>query len=143
MVAGGIKVDPITKGLVLDHIKAGKSMDIYRYLRLSELNCSVAIIKNVKSSKYGKKDIIKIEDEIDIDYDVLGYIDPNITVNVIENGVRTDKRPLALPERITNIVSCKNPRCITSIERGIEQVFVLADRDEQIYRCEYCEQAYK
>ena len=120
-----MKIDSIQSGIVLDHIKAGKSMQIYKYLGLDDLDCSVAIIKNASSSKMGKKDIIKIADNMDLNLDVLGYIDPDITVE--------------LPERIVNIVRCKNPRCITSVEQDLEQVFKLTDRENRIYRCAYCE----
>lgn len=133
-----MKIDSIKQGLVLDHIVAGKSMDIYKYLHLDELNCSVAIIKNVKSKKMGKKDIIKIDDDIDISLDVLGYIDPNITVNVIKDGVKVEKRKLALPSQIVNVVKCKNPRCITSTE-NIDHIFKLVDENPVTYRCVYCE----
>ena len=125
---------------MLDHIKAGKSMEIYQALHLDELDCSVAIIKNVKSNKMGAKDIIKISDTIDLNLDVLGYIDPNITVNIIEDGVRTEKKRLELPERIVNVARCKNPRCITSIEQELDHVFKLVDREKGIYRCIYCDQ---
>ena len=124
---------------MIDHIEAGKSMQLYKVLNLDNLDCSVAIIKNVSSKKMGKKDIIKIDEEIDVDLDVLGYIDPNITVNIIKDGVRIKKFNLELPERVTNVISCKNPRCITSVERGIDQVFKLTDRENRIYRCIYCE----
>lgn len=133
-----MKIDSIQQGIVLDHIKAGKSMDIYRYLHLNELDCSVAIIKNVKSRKMGKKDIIKIDDAIEINLDVLGYIDPDITVNIIQNGVKTDKRKLSLPDQVVNVVKCKNPRCITSVE-DVPHVFRLSDSDTGTYRCIYCE----
>ncbi len=136
-----LSIDSITKGLVIDHIKAGKSMEIYNYLKLGDLDCTVAIIKNVKSSKLGKKDIIKIEDRIDIDLDVLGYIDPNITVNIVENSQIKCKTQLSLPKKITNVVKCKNPRCITSIEQEIMHIFTLADEEKRVYRCYYCEQA--
>lgn len=135
-----ITVDSIEKGIVLDHIKAGKSMEIYKALHLDELDCSVAIIKNVKSNKMGAKDIIKISDTIDLNLDVLGYIDPNITVNIIENGVRTEKKRLELPERIVNVARCNNPRCITSIEQELDHVFKLVDRENGVYRCIYCDQ---
>ena len=137
-----LNIDSIEKGLVIDHIKAGKSMDIYHYLNLGSLDCCVAIIKNVKSKKYGRKDILKIEDRIDIDLDVLGYIDPNITVNTVENGKITNKEKLSLPQNITNVVKCKNPRCITSIEQEIQHVFVLEDADSRTYHCVYCEQSH-
>ncbi|MBQ9552950.1 MAG: aspartate carbamoyltransferase regulatory subunit [Clostridia bacterium] len=134
-----MNIDAIKNGIVIDHIEAGKSMQLYKVLNLDNLDCSVAIIKNVSSKKMGKKDIIKIDEEIDVDLDVLGYIDPNITVNIIKDGVRIKKFNLELPERVTNVISCKNPRCITSVERGIDQVFKLTDRENRIYRCIYCE----
>lgn len=138
-----LSIDSITRGLVLDHIAAGRSMDVYHYLRLDQLDCSVAIIKNVKSKKKGKKDIIKIEDRIDIDMDALGYIDPNITVNIVENGVITGKQNLSLPRTLTNVIRCRNPRCITSVEQGIPHLFDLADEPKRVYRCHYCEQENK
>ena len=138
-----MKIDSIKRGIVLDHIKAGRSMDIYRHLHLDELECSVAIIKNVKSQAMGRKDIIKIDEFIDIDLNVLGYIDPGITVNVIEDGVIVEKKHLELPERLTNVIRCKNPRCITSVEPGLDQIFRLADKSRQIYRCIYCDSERK
>ena len=138
-----ITVDSIEKGIVIDHIKAGKSMEIYQALNLDELDCSVAIIKNVKSNKMGFKDIIKISDTIDLNLDVLGYIDPNITVNIIEDGRRIEKKRLELPEKVVNVAHCKNPRCITSIEQGLDQIFVLADEENEVYRCKYCEEKYR
>ena len=118
-------------------------MDIYRYLRLGELDCTVAIIKNAKSNKMGRKDIIKIEGPLDaIDLDILGYIDHNITVNVIKNGEIVDKKKLHLPKQIVNVIKCKNPRCITSIEHGLDQVFVLSNEEKEIYRCRYCDEKY-
>jgi len=135
-----LKVDSIERGIVLDHIKAGKSMQIYKFLHLDALDCSVAIIKNVKSNKMGAKDIIKINETIDINLDVLGYIDPNITVNIIEHGVTVEKKCLELPGRITNVAKCKNPRCITSVEQDLDHIFRLADRDAGVYRCVYCDQ---
>ncbi len=134
-----MNIDAITRGLVLDHIQAGRSMDIYRYLHLDELSCSVAIIKNVKSEAMGRKDIIKIDDDIDIDLDVLGYIDPGITVNVIDHGRIVEKKHLALPEQLVNVIHCKNPRCITAAEPSLSQIFRLADRERRIYRCLYCD----
>lgn len=134
-----MKIDSISNGIVLDHIKAGKSMEIYHHLGLDDLDCSIAIIKNVKSEKMGKKDIIKIDDNFDIDLDVLGYIDPDVTVCVIRDGKIVEKTKLALPEKITNVVKCKNPRCITSIEQEIDHVFHLVDREKRVYRCVYCE----
>ena len=135
-----ITVDSIEKGIVIDHIKAGKSMEIYQALNLDELDCSVAIIKNVKSNKMGFKDIIKISDTIDLNLDVLGYIDPNITVNIIDGGKIIKKMNLTLPRRVVNIVKCKNPRCITSVEQELPHVFNLTDAERGIYRCAYCEQ---
>lgn len=134
-----MNIDSIKRGIVLDHIRAGRSMDLYRYLRLDELECSVAIIKNVKSNAMGRKDIIKVDDDISIDLDVLGYIDPGITVNIIENGAVKEKKHLSLPERLTNIIHCKNPRCITSVESALDHVFVLSDREKGVYRCIYCD----
>ncbi len=134
-----MKIDSIQCGFVLDHIKAGKSMEIYKYLELDKLDCCVAIIKNVKSNKMGRKDIIKIDDEFDINLDILGYIDPDITVNVIKDGIIVGKHHLELPEKLVNIIHCKNPRCITSIEQEIDHVFKLADKEKGIYRCAYCE----
>lgn len=135
-----LKVDSIEKGIVLDHIKAGKAMQIYKYLNLDNLDCSVAIIKNVKSNKLGAKDIIKINDNIDINLDVLGYIDPNITVNIIEDNKTVEKKRLELPEKIVNVTKCKNPRCITSIEQELDHVFKLVDKENGVYRCLYCDQ---
>lgn len=135
-----LKVDSIEKGIVLDHIKAGKAMQIYKYLNLDALDCSVAIIKNVKSNKMGAKDIIKINENIDINLEVLGYIDPNITVIIIENNEIVDKKHLELPEKIVNVAKCKNPRCITSVEQELDHVFKLVDRENGVYRCMYCDQ---
>ena len=134
-----MNIDSIKRGIVLDHIRAGRSMDLYRYLRLDELECSVATIKNVKSNAMGRKDIIKVDEDISIDLDVLGYIDPGITVNIIENGAVKEKKHLSLPERLTNIIHCKNPRCITSVEPALDHVFVLSDREKGVYRCIYCD----
>ncbi len=135
-----LKVDAIEKGIVLDHIKAGRSMQVYKYLHLDELDCPVAIMRKVKSSKYGTKDIIKISDKIDVDLDVLGYLDPNITVSIIEDGKTVEKKKLELPEKIVNVERCKNPRCITSVEQEIDHIFKLADKERRIYRCIYCDQ---
>ncbi len=134
-----MNIDSIKRGIVLDHIRAGRSMDLYKYLHLDALECSVAIIKNVKSNAMGRKDIIKIDEDISIDLDVLGYIDPGITVNIIEDGIIREKKHLSLPERLTNIIHCKNPRCITSTEPALDHVFRLADREKGIYRCIYCD----
>ena len=138
-----LNISGLTEGLVLDHIPAGKSMDIYNYLGLGKLDCQVAIIKNCRSEKMGKKDIIKIEGGIDlIDLDVLGFVDPGITVNIIRNGEISDKKKLILPKKLTNVIKCKNPRCITTIEQELPQVFFLADKEKKIYRCLYCEEKY-
>ncbi|WMJ77969.1 MULTISPECIES: aspartate carbamoyltransferase regulatory subunit [unclassified Sedimentibacter] len=138
-----LKIDSVEKGLVLDHIQAGKAMEIYKYLNLDKMDCSVAIIKNAKSNKMVKKDIIKIENNINMDLKVLGFIDPNITVNVIEHGEIIDKINLELPEEVDNIAKCKNPRCITSVERGIVHKFKLTDKSKVVYRCVYCDTAYE
>ena len=139
-----LNISGIREGVVLDHIQAGKSMDIYRYLRLGELDCTVAIIKNAKSNKMGRKDIIKIEGPLDaIDLDILGYIDHNITVNIIRDDKIAEKRTLHLPKILKNVIHCKNPRCITSIEQGLDQVFLLADEETETYRCKYCEEKYR
>ena len=134
-----MKIDAIHRGIVLDHIKAGRAMDIYRYLHLDELQCPVAIIKNARSEAMGLKDIIKIDDEIDIDLDVVGFVDPGTTVNVIKDGVVVEKKRLELPERLVNVIRCKNPRCITTVEPSLDQVFRLTDRARRIYRCIYCD----
>ena len=134
-----LKIDSIEKGIVLDHIKAGKAMQIYKYLNLDAVDCSVAIIKNVKSNKMGAKDIIKINDNIDINLDVLGYIDPNITVNIIDGNKTVAKKRLELPEKIVNVAKCKNPRCITSVEQELDHVFKLVDRESGMYSCMYCD----
>ena len=138
-----LNIGVINEGIVLDHIVAGGAMNIYSYLHLERTDYTVAIIKNAKSNLMGKKDIIKIEGPIDIDFDVLGVLDPNITVNVIRDGAIVEKRKLNLPERVTNIIKCKNPRCITSIEQGLAHRFKLTNREKGLYRCEYCEQAFK
>lgn len=134
-----MKIDAIHRGIVLDHIKAGRAMDIYRYLHLDELQCPVAIIKNARSEAMGLKDIIKIDDEIDIDLDVVGFVDPGTTVNVIKDGVVVEKKRLELPERLVNVIRCKNPRCITSVEEELPQIFTLTDEETRTYRCLYCE----
>ena len=134
-----MNIDSIKRGIVLDHIQAGRSMDIYRYLHLDELECSVAIIKNVKSEAMGRKDIIKIDEAIDIDLNVLGYIDPGITVNIIDEGRIVEKKHLNLPLRLVNVVRCKNPRCITSSEPSLDHIFKLADEKRRVYRCVYCD----
>ena len=143
MVEDTLNIGKISEGFVLDHIQAGKSMDIYKYLNLDQLDCCVAIIKNAKSNKMGKKDIIKIECPIDIiDLDILGFIDHNITVNIIEDSKIVEKKDLKLPAEIKNVIKCHNPRCITSIEQGLDHVFVLTDPEKEVYRCKYCEEKY-
>ena len=144
MIKNSLNVSTLSEGFVLDHIQSGKSMDIYKYLDLDKLDCTVAIIKNVPSKKMGKKDIIKIECPIDnIDLDILGFIDHNITVNIIKDDKIVEKKRLELPKQITNVIKCKNPRCITSVEQGLDHVFVLTDEENQVYRCQYCEEKYK
>ena len=138
-----MNVDPIKNGIVIDHIKAGSGMDVYYLLKLDKLESPVAIIKNVSSKVMGKKDIIKIDEAIDIDLSVLGYIDPTITVNIIKDSVLVEKKHLELPEEIVNVVKCKNPRCITSVEQEIPHKFKLTDKENRIYRCIYCEHQAK
>ena len=138
-----LNVGKIEEGFVLDHIDAGKSLQIYHDLKLDQLDCTVAIIKNAKSDKMGKKDILKVECDIDmLDLDVLGFIDHKITVNVIKDGVIVEKKDLHLPKEISNVIKCKNPRCITSIEQELTHIFVLTDQEKEIYRCKYCEEQY-
>lgn len=138
-----MNIDSIQNGYVIDHIRAGRSMEIYRYLGLDALDCSVAIIKNAKSQNMGKKDIIKIDQEIPLDLNLLAYIDPGITVNIIRDGKLVEKKQPEMPERVVNVMKCKNPRCITQVEQQIDQVFVLTDRENQVYRCMYCETQFK
>ena len=138
-----LNIDSIQNGIVIDHIQAGKGMRIYELLELDKLDCCVALIKNARSSKMGRKDIIKIEGDIAINFDVLGFIDNNITVCTIKNGELVKKENIVLPRRIKNVVKCKNPRCITSTEENLDQIFVLCDEKAHRYRCLYCEQAYK
>ena len=135
-----MNIDSIKNGYVIDHIKTGKSFEIYNYLNLGELDTSVAIIKNARSSKSGKKDIIKIADNLDINLDILGYLDPNITINKIVNGKIVEKYHPDLPQQLVNIVKCKNPRCITSIEQELPHICELTDRENVVYRCKYCEE---
>ncbi|MCI8669132.1 MAG: aspartate carbamoyltransferase regulatory subunit [Lachnospiraceae bacterium] len=138
-----LNVGSLNEGIVLDHIKAGKAMSIYKYLGLDKLDCQVAIIKNARSAKMGRKDIIKIEGSIDlVDLDILGFIDHDITVNIIQDGKICEKEKLTLPNTIKNVIVCKNPRCITSIEQELDQIFVLSDKEKEIYRCKYCEEKY-
>ena len=134
MIIGQLK-----NGYVLDHNTAGRGMDIYKLLKLGELDCSVAMIKNADSPKMGQKDIIKIGQIMDLNFDVLGYIDPGITVDIIRDGKRAEKKHLSLPEKVTGVIHCKNPRCITSVEQGLVHEFRLADRERKVYRCVYCD----
>ena len=138
-----MNIDSIKNGYVIDHIKAGNGMKIYKDLNLDELDCPVAIIKNVKSNKIGKKDIIKIDDNIHLNIDVLGYIDPDITINIVKDEVIIKKYHPELPKEIVNVVKCKNPRCITSTEQELDHIFVLTDKENRIYRCKYCESKAK
>lgn len=136
-----LNISGIYEGFVLDHIQAGMSMSIYRDLKLDQLDCQVAIIKNAKSNKMGKKDMIKVECPVDtLDLDILGFIDHNITVNVIQDNKIVEKKELHLPKQIVNVIKCKNPRCITSIEQELDQIFILTDKEKEIYRCKYCEE---
>ena len=138
-----LDISGLSEGIVLDHIEAGKSLDIYYHLGLDKLECQVAIIKNARSSKMGRKDIIKIEGGLDkLDLQILGYIDHNITVNIIQDNKIVEKKTLKLPRKITNVIKCRNPRCITSIEQELPHVFYLADEHSEIYRCMYCEEKY-
>ena len=134
-----MNIDGITNGLVIDHIEAGKGMDIYNALHLGDLECSVALIKNVVSKKMGKKDIIKVDEVIDVDLDALGFIDPNITVNTIKDNEIISKAHIELPKRVTNLIKCKNPRCITSTEQELPHIFKLTNEEKREYRCIYCE----
>lgn len=138
-----LNIGGLNRGVVIDHIEAGGAMKIYEYLQLEKLDAEVAIIKNAKSNKMGKKDIIKIEGPLTLDLDMLAVMSPNITINIIENDVIVEKRHLKYPERVTGILRCKNPRCITSVEQGLTQSFRLSDREKGIYRCIYCEQAFR
>ena len=138
MIIGQIK-----DGIVLDHITAGKSMEIYNVLKLDKLDCTVAMIQNAESPKMGKKDIIKISTLLDIDLDILGYLDPGVTVNVIRDHQVAERYHLALPERVVGVIKCRNPRCITSVEQEIVHEFKLADANKKVYRCIYCEHQAK
>jgi len=137
-----MNIDGITNGLVIDHIEAGKGMELYNALHLGDLKCSVALIKNVNSHKMGKKDIIKVDEVIDLDLSVLGFIDPNITVNTIKNNERIGKSHIELPKEVKNIIKCRNPRCITSTEQELPHIFKLTDEQKRTYRCLYCETKY-
>lgn len=138
-----LNIGGLNQGVVIDHIKAGGAMKIYDYLNLEKLDCSVAIIKNAKSNKMGKKDIIKIEGPFDIDLNVLGVLDHHITINIIEDNEIKAKKSLELPEIVTGIIKCKNPRCITSIEQELPHSFRLTDKEKRVYRCIYCESKFK
>ncbi|MCR5800805.1 MAG: aspartate carbamoyltransferase regulatory subunit [Lachnospiraceae bacterium] len=138
-----LNIGKIEEGFVLDHIQAGRSMDIYEHLGLDKMDCTVAIIKNARSKVMGKKDILKVECDINtLDLDVLAFIDHNITINVIKDGEIVEKRTLSLPKEVRGVIKCHNPRCITSIEQGLPHIFVLADEEKEIYRCKYCEEKY-
>ncbi|MBE6626162.1 MAG: aspartate carbamoyltransferase regulatory subunit [Ruminococcaceae bacterium] len=134
-----MNIDSIQNGVVIDHITAGRGMKLYDLLGLDKLDCSVAIIKNVNSGKMGKKDIIKIDADINVNLDVIGYVDPGATVNIIHGGELTEKRAIEMPETLTNVIKCKNPRCITTVEQELDHVFKLTDKAEKVYRCIYCE----
>ena len=134
-----MNIDSIKNGLVIDHITAGLGMKVFSLLGLDELDCAVAIIKNASSRKMGKKDIIKIDADIDLNLDILGYVDPGITVNVIKDSKLVEKKMIELPERLVNVVLCKNPRCITTTEQELDHIFTLTDREKRVYRCIYCE----
>ena len=138
-----MNIDSIINGIVIDHITAGRGMMLYELLGLDELDCSIALIRNVGSSKMGKKDIIKIDSAISVNFDVIGYVDPGITVNIIENGKIVDKKFIAPPTTLTNVIKCKNPRCITTVEQELDHVFKLVDPENMEYRCIYCESKAK
>ena len=138
-----MNIDSIKNGIVIDHITAEKGMEIYEALNLKNLDCSVAIITNAKSKKMGKKDIIKIDKDMEINIDMIGFIEPNATINVVKDGKLVKKYNVSLPEKIVNISKCQNPRCITSIERDLDQVFILTNKEKKIYRCKYCEMSLK
>ena len=134
-----MKVDSIVNGIVIDHIAAGKAMTLYRLLELDKLDCPVAVIQNAPSEFMGKKDIIKIDSDVDVNLDVIGYVSPNVTVNIIRNEEIVEKKHLSLPRKLTNIIRCKNPRCITTTEQGIDHIFMLHGADRNEYRCYYCD----
>lgn len=134
-----MNIDSIKNGIVIDHITAGKGMELYQLLNLDEVDCSVAFIKNVNSKKMGKKDIIKIDADIEINMDILGYVDPDVTVDIIKDGVLVEKKKIELPKTLKNVLICKNPRCITTTEQEIEHIFKLTDVENKVYRCMYCE----
>ncbi len=138
-----MNINEIQDGYVIDHIRAGRSMLIYRYLGLDKLDCSVAIIKNTKSQRMGRKDIIKIDELIPLNLEIISYIDPGATVNTIQDGKLINKQRLTVPQRVLGVLKCKNPRCITQTEQEIQQIFVLADTDKNLYRCYYCDTIHK
>ena len=132
-------IDSIKNGIVIDHIAAGKGMELYKLLKLDQLDCSVALIKNAVSQKMGKKDIIKIDTDFQVDMDILGYVDPGVTVAIIRDGNTEEKKKLTLPKQLTNVIFCKNPRCISSTEQELPHIFRLTDAKTKTYRCMYCE----
>ena len=134
-----MNIDSIKNGIVIDHITAGLGMTVYNLLGLDELDCAVAIIKNAASRKMGKKDIIKIDADIELNMDILGYVDPGITVDIIKDSVLVEKKSIGLPEKLTGVIKCKNPRCITTTEQELPHIFKLTDREKRVYRCIYCE----
>ncbi len=134
-----MKIEPIQNGVVIDHITPGQGMRLYELLGLDRLDCSVAIIKNAMGSRGLRKDIIKIDQELDLDLDVIGYVDPGATVNLIRDGAVVEKKTIDMPERLVDVIKCRNPRCITGSEQELAHVFVLTDRENKIYRCLYCE----
>lgn len=138
-----MNIDSIKNGIVIDHIEAKKGIEIYDAMNLNELDCSVAIITNAKSKKMGRKDIIKIDKDFEVNIDMIGFLDPNITINIVKDDKIVKKFHANLPEKIVNIAKCQNPRCITSVEKELDQVFILTDKDKQIYRCKYCEMSLK
>ena len=138
-----MNIDSIKNGIVIDHIQAKKGMEIYEALNLKDLDCSVAIITNAKSDKMERKDIIKIDKDIEINMDMIGFIEPNATINIVKNDKLVDKYNVKLPEKIVNLAKCQNPRCITSVEKDLDQIFILTDKENQVYRCKYCEMSLK
>ncbi len=138
-----MNIDSIKNGIVIDHIQAKKGMEIYEALNLKDLDCSVAIITNAKSKKMGRKDIIKIDKEIAINMNMIGFIEPNATINIVKDGKLVDKHCVKIPEKIVNLAKCQNPRCITSVENNLDQIFILTDKEKQVYRCKYCEMSLK
>ena len=134
-----MNIDSINNGIVIDHISAGKAMELYELLGLDKLDCSVAIIKNVHSNRMGKKDIIKIDADLPVDLNLIGYVDPGVTINIIKDEKLVEKKRISLPLELRNVIRCKNPRCITSVERGLDHIFKLTDKENKVYRCIYCE----